>query len=386
MVGGGSGGHVTPILAIIDALYAQDCSDDIEFWCDKKYYSSAKKLVAQTALPIRLRTIWSGKLRRYHNTSITKQLADVSTLFRNIVDSIYVGIGVMQTLIRFVRRRPDTLFLKGGFVCLPVGLAARILKIPYIIHDSDAHPGLTNRILATRATKILTGAPLEHYNYPPDKAIYVGIPVHEAFQPFTAAQKQHTKISLGVPEAQPLIVVTGGGLGASRINDSMVQVTKALLEKNISVIHLCGANDYKVLKQSMPTHKNYRLIAFVDNPSLMARLFGAADLVITRAGATTLAELAASAAPVLLLPNKQLTGGHQIKNAEVYMHAEAATMLDEMEVYKNPQQLYEAIMSTCQDEALRQKLSTHIQQFARYSAAADIAHTILQPRDTAKKG
>jgi len=105
--------------------------------------------------------------------------------------------------------RPDVMFAKGGFVCLPAGIAARLLKIPLVIHDSDSHPGLTNRILAKWATYIATGAPL--HNYPYDKKIthYTGIPVREEFRPYNEEERKEVKRVLGFDESRPLVVVTG---------------------------------------------------------------------------------------------------------------------------------------------------------------------------------
>ena len=105
------------------------------------------------------------------------------------------------------------MFTKGGFVCLPVGMAARVLRIPLVIHDSDAHPGLTNRILAKWASAIATGAPLKHYPYPESISRYVGIPIATEFAPFTDQQRTEAKRTLGLDPNRPLVVVTGGRVG-----------------------------------------------------------------------------------------------------------------------------------------------------------------------------
>ncbi len=378
MVGGGSGGHVTPILAIIESLHAIDCTDHIEVWTDRKYYTAVQKLMHQAALPVVLRTVSAGKFRRYHNTSIFAQIRDIPTIFHNISDSVRVVFGFMQSFIRFLYRRPDILFLKGGFVCLPVGFAARCLRIPYIIHDSDVHPGLTNRLLAKHAKAILTGAPLDNYRYQPEKSVYVGIPIDRSFMILSETQKKSYKTSLHLKPEQPLVVVTGGGLGASRVNQSIRAIADELLAEDIAIVHLCCSKEYSDLKEVTPSHPSYHLIAFIDNPSLMAKLLGSADIVVSRAGATTLAELAAVAAPTILLPNAQLTGGHQTKNANSLLAASAAQVLDEKAVSQNPHILKEAILSLAKDSAQRQLLSANIHEFFRADAAQIIAHIIMK--------
>ena len=333
---------------------------------------------AGTKVPVS--TIFSGKLRRYHGVGILQQLVDIPTLLSNIADVFLVLLGFLQSVGKLIVWRPDVVFTKGGFVCLPVGMAARLLSIPLVIHDSDAHPGLTNRILSRWATQIATGAPLEHYSYPKSKSHYVGIPVATDFRSFSEAEKRETRGTLGLADVKrPLVVVTGGGLGAKRINDAMVTIGDTLLEE-AAVLHISGSLQYESLKDQVPQNPNYQLRGFVDKN--MAQILGAADVVITRAGATTMLELAALAKPTIIIPNAQLTGGHQLKNAQVY--AAAAKIIPEEAIQKDPRVLQQAITELLHNDVERQRLAHALHQFSRPEAAAEMADIIIAA--TKRKG
>ncbi|HEX6258429.1 MAG TPA: UDP-N-acetylglucosamine--N-acetylmuramyl-(pentapeptide) pyrophosphoryl-undecaprenol N-acetylglucosamine transferase [Candidatus Saccharimonadales bacterium] len=373
-VGGGSGGHVTPVVAVVRELKKRNPQAEIQFWCDRSFGSQARRLMSAADSSIRVRTIASGKLRRYHGVSVWSHLLDVSTIAKNLVDSFKIVVGFLQSFVRLIVWRPDVIFTKGGFVCLPVGVAAHVLRIPLVIHDSDALPGLTNRVLARFADVILTGAPLENYKYPPAKTTYVGIPVDAAFRPYTVAEKAQAKQRLGFPADKPLIVVTGGGLGARRINNAVAAIADRLLAA-ASVLHISGAGQYDALRQRIPKHAQYRLESFVSEG--MADIFGAADVVITRAGASSLQELAASAAPTILVPNPLLTGGHQLKNAAVYERAKAAIVMDEEAMAKDADVLLKAITSLLEESKAREAIGAALHKFARPNAAKEVADAIM---------
>ena len=325
---------------------------------------------------VEVRTIMSGKLRRFHGIAWWKQLLDIPTTLLNIRDSFFVGVGTIQSLVLLKRWRPDVVFAKGGFVSLPVGYAAHILKIPLVIHDSDAHPGLTNRILSKWATAIATGAPLENYTYPKDRTKYVGIPIDRSFKPLTSAEVKEARTMLGFPDiARPLVVVTGGGLGARRINDAVVRIAPMLDKAGLSVLHISGEGEYQRVLEQAPSSVHYRLIPFVSEN--MAAILGAANVVVTRAGATTLLELAALHQAVIVVPNGQLTGGHQLKNAKVYVDAGAAEILDETQFLEHPSELSDMIIAIADDATKQKRLGAALANFARPQAAANVAAMIV---------
>lgn len=338
---------------------------------------------AEVSVPVR--AIAAGKLRRYHTVSWWRQLLDIPTTAANLRDLAFIAAGFFQSLWLLLTWRPDAVFTKGGFVCLPVGIAARLLGIPLVIHDSDAHPGLTNRLLSRWASYIATGAPLENYPYPVAKSRYVGIPVDESFRPYTLEQQRDAKSAIGlIDTTKPLVVVTGGGLGAQRVNTAMVRIGDQLTEDGVCVYHITGQGQYDVVAAQAPHSVDYQVVPFV--AQRMYDVLGAADVVVTRAGATTLLELAALAKPIIIIPNPLLTGGHQLKNAAVYAEAQAAIVLDERELGDNPGVLQQAIMRFVGDPELAQAYGQRLQQFAKPEAAHDTAALIIKAVKRQKRG
>lgn len=346
---------------------------EIRFWCDTKFRPQAASIVRAFDETIPVQAIASGKLRRYNTMSLWRQLHP-SILLPNIRDLFFVSIGVVQSLVKLLLWRPDVVFTKGGFVCLPVGFAAHVLRIPLVIHDSDAHPGLTNRILARWATYIATGAPLEYYSYPAGKSYYVGIPIAEEFTPFNASQRAAAKQQLGFDPTRPLTVITGGGLGARRINEATAAELDTILPFS-SVVLICGSANYDELRATTSqTDDRFQLHAFVS--SGMATTLGAADVVITRAGATTILELAALAKPTILIPNAYLTGGHQLKNAKVYADKGAVMIIDEDDLLQDSAILSTTLKSLLADSSKRTAMTKAFAAFSKPRAAAEMADII----------
>ena len=318
----------------------------------------------------------SGKLRRYHHLSVREHLLIPSVVIPNIIDMFKVLFGTLQAIVKLLLWRPDVVFAKGGYVCLPVGFAARLLRIPLVIHDSDAHPGLTNRLLAPHATYIATGAPLEHYPYPLDKTSYVGIPIAEAFRPASREERRATKLAHGFSPEQPLVVVTGGGLGAKRINDAIAQKVDEITTKS-SLLLISGVGQYDELRARMGEDTEaWQLKDFVSEG--MAELLAAADVVVARAGATSILELAAVGAPTILVPNARLTGGHQLKNAEVYETVQAVKIVDEVTIEQDGGPLLKEILALLDDEPERLRLSENFRKFAKPQAAQETAELVMK--------
>jgi UDP-N-acetylglucosamine--N-acetylmuramyl-(pentapeptide) pyrophosphoryl-undecaprenol N-acetylglucosamine transferase len=320
-------------------------------------------------------SIAAGKFRRYHHLSIIRQLLWPSLVLSNVRDGFLIIAGFFQSMFKLIVWRPNVVFAKGGYVCLPVGIAARILRIPLVIHDSDAYPGLTNRILGKWATAIATGAPLEYYQYPAKRSRYVGIPIAPEFHEFSNTEKQAAKAQWGIVENRPLIVVTGGGLGASCLNDAVALMLKDFLKIG-SLVLISGNEQYDELRSITPPNDDkFQLHAFITKG--MASLLGAADVVIARAGATTIIELAALAKPAILIPNGRLTGGHQLKNAAVYLKKDAVIVVDEDVMNENPHILVSTARDILSDSERAHKMAQEFASFARPNAARDVADMII---------
>lgn len=380
-VGGGSGGHVTPIAAVLKALREEYESAEFEVWCDRSFYEQAVNKIATVDAAIPIRTISSGKLRRYHTLSLWRQLLRLRTIvIPNIIDSVKIGIGVIQSYIRLRQNRPDVIFCKGGFVCLPVGIAAKWLAIPVVLHDSDVHPGLTNRILSRSATFIGTGAPLDNYSYSSKKARYVGVPTDAQFNPVDKREVDTAKHAIGFTGKHPLVVITGGGLGSQVMNTATLAVIDELLEI-CDVLLIAGTGNYDAIAHEVNKRdkRRFQIKAFVG--AEMIDTLKAADIVVARAGATTLLELAGLAKPTIIIPNPYLTGGHQIKNAQMYEASGAAVTIDEITMVAEPHALLDAINALVLNKQELQKLSKAIHVFAKPNAARDMARLILKAAD-----
>lgn len=330
---------------------------------------------------IRVKKVIAGKLRRYTNFTFIMYLQHFDVVLSNIADFFKFVAGFFQSFFRLLRLRPNVIFLKGGYVCLPVGIAARLLRIPYVIHDSDTVPGLTNRLLARHAVKIATGMPLEYYKYPTEKAEWTGIPTSDEFRPVTARRQQELKRELDFPADQPLTVITGGSQGAQNINEAVREILPELT-KFTNILLVAGRERYPEmldLKKYEVWEKgkllsNFRMIEF---SAEMPKLFGAADVVVSRAGASTMTELAAMKKAVVMVPNQKLPGRHQVKNAEAYSRANAATVVEDQRMVEQPGLLLNAVKKLIRNKESREQIAAKLQEFAKDDAAKRLAKIVL---------
>lgn len=366
--GGGSGGHVTPVVAVINEVAREDISLKVTFVCDKAFATQSQGLMKNADVTVDVRVIKAGKFRRYKHLTIVRQLLMPRIVLANFFDIFKIIAGFFQSLWLMIRDRPDIVFAKGGFVCLPVGMAAWVLRIPVVLHDSDARPGLTNRILSRWATAIATGSPLENYTYPVTRSRYVGVPIDPHFHRFTDDEKRAARRKIGVSLEKPLVVVTGGGLGSASINKSVVKNATNITKHDIQIYHVTGKAHFDGVKNAMPTVSNYYVVPFVFEG--MPEVLGAADVVVSRASATFTQELAGLGQAVILIPARQLSD--QRKNAEVYEKADAAVVLSDDQLAK-PDVLYETIASLIKNTKRRQTIADNLYSFARLKACPSVS-------------
>ena len=372
---------MTPVIAVVREIWEIRPRAKIEFWTDKKYFKNTKKLAFENDMDLRVRKIAAGKLRRYTNFKFIDYLQHFDVILQNIADFFRIIGGFIQSFWRLIRNRPDVIFLKGGYVCLPVGIVAKWLHIPYIIHDSDATPGLTNRLLSKKATKIATGMPLKYYNYPEEKAVWTGIPINQEFHPVGEKKQKSLKKELGFNENEPLLVVTGGSLGAENINVAIREILPELL-KVTSVLLVAGRERYPEMLDLKDYEKwedgklvsNFRMLEFSGE---MYKLFGAADLVVSRAGASTMTELSSMAKAVIMVPNYKLPGYHQVKNAETYAKENAAVIVEDNKMQKDSSLLLKEIKKLLKDKKKREELGANLKTFSKDNAAKNLADIVI---------
>jgi UDP-N-acetylglucosamine--N-acetylmuramyl-(pentapeptide) pyrophosphoryl-undecaprenol N-acetylglucosamine transferase len=376
-VGGGSGGHVTPVLAVINELHQQDPALKVWFICDKAFESQSRGIMERAEVPVTVSTIAAGKFRRYAHLTRIQHMTNFDIVSRNLFDIFKIATGFVQSCILLLRIQPDVVFAKGGYVSLPLGLAAHVLRYPLVIHDSDTRPGLTNRILARYATVIATGSPLENYGYDSRKSHYIGVPIGRDFSPINEQTQHQYKQALGLDPELPLVVATGGGLGAPSINLALAKAARALSARGIAVYHVTGKRHYEEVALLVKDIPSYVAVPFVYEK--MHEVLGAADVVVSRASATFLQELAGLAKPVIAVPAKQL--GDQLKNAEVYKAADAAVVMSDDEIGTGTN-LEDVIVRLIDDAELRKSMGNKLHVFARPNAAKDLAKLI---QDAVKK-
>jgi UDP-N-acetylglucosamine--N-acetylmuramyl-(pentapeptide) pyrophosphoryl-undecaprenol N-acetylglucosamine transferase len=365
-VGGGSGGHVTPVAAVLKELAKQEKTPpEVTFVCDKGFLKQSQGIMGALPFPVVIKTIPSGKLRRYAHFSWWHYIRHFSIVLHNIADTAKTAAGFFASLWIIMRVRPDVVFAKGGFVCLPVGLAAHVCGVPLVIHDSDARPGLTNKLLARFAQAIGTGMPTENYNYNSAITTHVGVPIGADFVPVTEALRTQYRHDLDLPTKKRIVVSVGGGLGAVSINTAMIQAAQTSDDSTL-FYNVTGIKNFEAVAEQTKELGNYIATPFVYTD--MFKLLGAADIVVTRASATTLQELAGLGQAVIAVPARQL--GDQHKNAQLFARYDAVVALED------------AISALLSDTKRRKQLAKSLHSFARPHAARDMARMIVQ----AKKG
>lgn len=352
-----------------------DSNLEVTFVTDKAFLEQSIGLMKQAEVPVEIRTITAGKLRRYHDIAWHKQLLHWPTLSRNVIDVGKTIIGVCQSLWLIGRRRPDVVFAKGGYVSLPIGLAAHIWGVPLVVHDSDARPGLTNRVLSRWASSIALGTPSEHRYNKNIPAVYVGVPIDAAYHQLSVSEQRRAKADIGLVDLdKPLVVATGGGLGSRDINDAVVTIAPELLDRGISIYHVAGKTHADAVAARAPRHADYHIVPFVYKD--MAKVLGAADVVVSRASATFLQEIAALAKPAIVIPSASLSD--QVKNAQQLESSGAAVVLSDRELKDQPDILLDWIVKITTDKEIAAGLSRKIIAQAKPDAAHDTAELIMK--------
>ena len=313
LTGGGTAGHVTPHFALLKGI--KERGWDV-FYVGSK--GLEKPLVEAQGIPFY--EVSAGKLRRYLSVE-------------NLLDVFRIVIGLFQAVKILSKKKPQVIFSKGGFVAVPVAMAAWILRIPVVSHESDLTPGLANKLIAPFAKKILFTFP-ETKKFLPDTSVRVGTPVRAELLTGNA------KAGLGLcgfsPEENlPTILVMGGSQGAQRINEALLVILPWLLEK-ARVIHLTGKG-----KQLAFRHSRYKAFEFVSTE--LSDLYALSDYVVSRAGANSIFEILALRKPMLLIPLEIASRGDQVLNAQSFEKDGWAKVLREQNL--DPESLKEAILN-----------------------------------------
>ncbi len=312
--GGGTAGHVTPNIAIMNELK----QEDYEF-----YYIGSKKGIEKDLMEKEQVTYYgisSGKLRRYFD-------------MENFKDVFRVIKGCFEARKILKRLRPSLVFSKGGFVSVPVIVAARSLKIPIFIHESDITPGLANKISMRFATKIFTSFEEAKAYFPASKTTVIGSPIRKEI--FNGSAEKGRRF-LDFHSAKPILTIMGGSLGAKKINEA-VRANLKELTRDYQIVHLCGKNN---LDPELSLFPGYRQFEYVHEelPDILA----ATDVVITRGGSNAIFEFLALEIPMLIIPiGLDQSRGDQILNAKSFAEKGFAITLRDEEL--TPETLMEHV-------------------------------------------
>lgn len=403
VVGGGSGGHITPAVAVVREIIEKRPRTKVEFWTDRKYYKNVVKITTEIGVHwgeedklgskknpyIQVRKIASGKFHRYAGLKFKDYFDDHARALRDVTLGNIGGFfgfmgGTIQAFFRLLRKknRPDVIFLKGGFVGLPVGTVAKLFRIPYVIHESDAVPGLANRLLMKKARVVAQGSPFDEGIEGRKSWVWVGIPVAAEFKKVSNTTQKQLKRSAGFDPDKPLVMITGGSQGAVHINEAVRAILPDLL-KIASVGLVAGRKHYEEMVDlkkfeewdKAKLQSNFRLWRFSPH---MNELLGAADVVVSRAGATTIAELAALSKPVVLVPFEKLPGDHQSRNAERLERKNATIVVPDSKMVEDPKLLFEAVKTLVKNEKKAAELAQNLHDETKTDAAERLAGILVE--------
>ena len=307
LTGGGTAGHVTPNIALIPKL--KEAGYKISYI--GSYDGMERKLIEDLGIPYY--GISSGKLRRYFDP-------------KNFSDPFRVVKGYFEAKKLLKKLKPNVVFSKGGFVSVPVVLAAKACKVPALIHESDMTPGLANKLCIPSAAKVCCNFPETVKCLPENKAVLTGTPIRQEL--LSGDAREGLKFC-GFNAAKPVILVIGGSLGSVAVNHAVRSILPELL-KDFQVVHLCGKGK---TDESLKGTTGYVQYEYIQDE--LPDLFAMADVVISRAGANAICEIRELHKPNLLIPlSAKASRGDQILNARSFERQGFSLVLEEEQLTK----------------------------------------------------
>lgn len=364
LVGGGTGGHFYPLIAIAEALTSrantkQEIPPELYYMGPEMYDEGSlfASGISYVHCP-------AGKLRRY-------------TSLKNIPDFFRTVFGILVAIVKLYTLYPDVVMSKGGYTSVPVVIAAWILRIPIVIHESDAVPGRANRIGARFAQFIAITYDDSIAHFPPEKTALVGIPVRNIL---LAPPQGDPRTLLGLQSTKPLIFITGGSQGAERINDLIVSSLADLLP-NFEILHQTGLEQEAVVSQTAEALlrdkallAHYHVRGFLDVAALHAAET-VAWLIISRAGSGSIYEIALHGKPSIIIPIPEEISHDQRTNAYAYARTGAAEVIEERNLTAHL--LHSEITRMMNDPEIMAKMSAAARTFATRDAGMKIADMLV---------
>ncbi len=361
---GGTAGHINPALAIAEEIIKRKTDAEILFIGTEDRMET--ELIPRAGYEIETIKI----------TNLSRKIS-FDSLIKNFQTAKNVFTSIAKCKKIFKRFKPDLVIGTGGYVCYPVVSAAHSMGIRSAIHESNAVPGLTTKLLEAKADLILLGYEESKVHYKHlDKLEITGTPV---ISDFCDEYKCRAKKELGLDEDKPFVLSIFGSLGATKMNEV---IRELIIESGESpafnLIHSSGKSEYKSLidslKEKAPDHESKGMYVkeYIYNT---AELMRAADLVICRAGASTLAEITASGTPAIIVPSPNVTNNHQEKNARLIENADAAKVI--LETQLSGAKLLDEINELLSDKERLKTMSDNMKALAHPDAASKIAECVL---------
>jgi len=361
--GGGTGGHFYPIIAVAEAV--QDLVHEKRLLEPELYYAAPDPYDRDmlTANAITFVPASAGKLRRYFSIG-------------NFFDLFKTGWGITRSVVRIFFLYPDVVFGKGGYTSFPTLLAARMFRIPVVIHESDAVPGRVNKWAGKFAEKIAVSFEEAAAYFPKERVVFTGNPVRSSIQhPEPEGAYEFLKLEREVP----IILVLGGSQGATALNEAVLAALPQLVEK-YQVVHQTGRANIDdmtgraniVLKNS-PHQERYKPFGYLDDLA-MRMSAGAASLIISRAG-STIFEIAVWGLPSIVVPLPSAAEDHQTKNAFAYARTGAAVVIEQNNLTAGI--LVSEASRIIDDPKLAQTMGAAAKRFAHNDAARAIAEILI---------
>lgn len=372
--GGGTGGHIYPIIAISRELKKVYSGASVEEGKKKKkleiFYIGPKDRLTLNLLKqegIRVRKVSTGKLRRYFG---------IRAFFQNLVDPFKALLGIFQSFRHLFLLAPDLIFSKGGYGSFPVVFAARILRIPIFLHESDSVFGLTNRTLRKpSAETFVSFSKTEGADV--SKMILVGNPIRKGL---LEGSEEDAKKLFNIVGGKPIILIMGGSQGSQKINYAIVNTLPQLIEK-LEIIHQTGEKNFEGVKKDAEIMLGkelmtyYHPVPYLEEISLK-HAYKTADLIVSRAGSSSIFEIAALKKPSILIPLPGSAQDHQTKNAYAYARTKACMVLEEENL--TPHFFMAIINGILENPKEYERMQEAAEQFSKLKAGEIIANYIVE--------